>query len=163
MRRACDKLRLLHPHRCSMLMLRSARPRRQREHHHHAPAGSTGAGPGDGSKCTLRALAAYPRHTLAHCLPTLLWQETVSAPTLPLQQRVVLPRRVDRAVALERNGSMDLLFIQLLMRTIKVTILLTGICIRETKQQQVTTSPAGRQRRMGGSEPLRSRDRAGEL
>ncbi len=34
----------------------------------------------------------------------------------------------------------------------------TGTRIRDTKQQQVTTTPAGRQRRMGGSEPLRPRD-----
>ena len=47
--------------------------------------------------------------------------------------------------------------VQLLSATFRVPIAVTGFCIRETKQQQASRTPAVRQRRMGGSEPLRSR------
>ena len=44
--------------------------------------------------------------------------------------------------------------VQLLSATFRVPIAVTGICIRETKQQQASTTPAVRQRRMGGSRKI---------
>ena len=43
-------------------------------------------------RCTLRALAAYRRHTRAHCLPILRWHETVSFPTFSATAMIRLRR-----------------------------------------------------------------------